>query len=220
MRTYSAVSNLDLVRSVEDFLTCRGWRSEIFRYKGKNGIAKANLIARPSISGDKDAIHLAFICHTDTVPAAENRSSAFGLTLRDGYLHGSGACDMKGSLACFLAALPERVTANVALMLTADEEIGCKGMDRLLALTDLRIGMAIVSEPTSLRAVIAGKSYGLARVTVEGREAHSAFPQQGVSAISVAVRLIAAIEDFFGAGQCSCLEQQLFDPPHTTLNIG
>jgi acetylornithine deacetylase len=104
----------------------------------------------------------------------------------------------------------------VGLILTADEEIGCKGMDRLLAATEMRIGSAMVSEPTSLRAGVAGKGYGLARVTVEGREAHSAFPGQGVSAISVAARLIATIEE----GLAPDLEDALFDPARTTVNVG
>jgi acetylornithine deacetylase len=64
---------------------------------------------------------------------------------------------------------------------------------------------------------VAGKGYGLARVTVEGREAHSAFPGQGASAISAAARLIVRIEDELRSGGD---EDGLFDPPRTTVNIG
>jgi acetylornithine deacetylase len=67
-----------------------------------------------------------------------------------------------------------------------------------------------------LRAGIAGKGYGLARITVTGREAHSAFPQQGASAISIAARLIPSIEN----GIASNRFDPLFDPPNTTVNIG
>jgi acetylornithine deacetylase len=91
-------------------------------------------------------------------------------------------------------------------------------MERLLAATSLQIGSAIISEPTSLQPGVAGKGYGLARVMVEGREAHSAFPQKGVSAISVAARLIAAMEDAFAARDADT--DALFDPPRTSLNIG
>jgi acetylornithine deacetylase len=55
-------------------------------------------------------------------------------------------------------------------------------------------------------------------VIVTGREAHSAFPALGVSAISRAARLIQRIEEFGKE-----LEQQTdpaFDPPFTTINIG
>jgi len=227
--TPSAVSNLPLLRWVETFLESRGWRVEILPYLDDNGVEKANLIARANNrSGSK--IDLAFICHTDTVPYTADWPAALLLEKRNADLHGCGACDVKGALACFLAAAsglgPQEMSQGVALVLTADEEIGCKGMERLLAAEEfrgVRIGSAIVSEPTSLRPGIAGKGYGLARITVRGREAHSAFPEQGVSAISVAARLISQIEDAFATGQPDAASGGLFglfDPARTTLNIG
>lgn len=225
--TPSAVSNLSLLRWVADFLEPRGWEIEWFEWADDAGVAKANLIARPHLA-DKDAhIDLAFICHTDTVPYAANWPGALALEFREGQLHGSGSCDVKGALACFLVAIAavssDAISPNIALILTADEEIGCKGMERLLAserFSGLHIGSAIVSEPTSLRPGIAGKGYGLARITVEGREAHSAFPRQGVSAISIAARLITRIEDSFAEPAKDSAADLLFDPPQTTVNIG
>jgi acetylornithine deacetylase len=208
---------------VETFLKVRGWQLELFAWTDEAGVEKANLIAWPANSEMPDHIDLAFVCHTDTVPFAEDWSGALTLASHQGQLHGCGSCDVKGALVCFLAAVSgfesTSISSGVALILTADEEIGCKGMDRLLAadrFRNLRISSAIVSEPTSLRSGIAGKGYGLARVTVEGKEAHSAFPQQGRSAISVAARLISAIED----GMEIEAADVLFDPPRTTLNIG
>jgi acetylornithine deacetylase len=219
----STVSNLPLLEFVTKRLIELGWRVELFPYTDEAGVAKANLMAWPGDEPLGDAVDLAFVCHTDTVPYAADWPMALELTEREGQLHGCGACDVKGPLACFLAAVSEVSAAEVAprfvLMLTADEEIGCKGMERLLAgpLAGRRIGAAIVSEPTSLRAGVAGKGYGLARVMVMGREAHSAFPGQGVSAISLAARLISAIEDRFAAADRT---DELFDPPQTTINVG
>jgi len=220
--TPSAVSNLPLLRWVEKFLKMRRWQVEMLLWTDEAGVEKANLIAWPA-SEMPDQVELAFVCHTDTVPFAEDWSGALTLASHQGQFHGCGSCDVKGALACFLAAVSgfesTSISSGVALILTADEEIGCKGMDRLLAsdrLRNLRIASAIVSEPTSLCPGVAGKGYGLARVTVEGKEAHSAFPQQGRSAISVAARLILAIEDGMGIETADAL----FDPPHTTLNIG
>ena len=221
--TPSAVSNVPLLRWVEKFLKVRGWQVELLFWTDEAGVEKSNLIAWPGSSGLADHVDLAFVCHTDTVPFATDWAGALTLESREGLLHGCGSCDVKGALACFLAAVSgldsAAILSSVALILTADEEIGCKGMERLLAadsFRNLHITSAIVSEPTSLRSGIAGKGYGLARVTVEGREAHSAFPQQGRSAISVAARLIAAIED-----RAEIVEEDvLFDPPRTTLNIG
>jgi acetylornithine deacetylase len=196
---------------------------ELLFWADEAGVEKANLLARPGASFSKDQVELAFVCHTDTVPFAPNWPGALTLEARHDRLHGCGSCDVKGALACFLAAVSDSestsISSDVALILTADEEIGCKGMERLLSselFQNLHIASAIVSEPTSLRPGIAGKGYGLACVTVEGKEAHSAFPQQGRSAISVAARMITAIEDRAEIESADAL----FDPPRTTLNIG
>jgi acetylornithine deacetylase len=162
------------------------------------------------------------VCHTDTVPFAASWSTALQLEERFGNLHGCGACDVKGALACVLAAADatgkDGVDAGAGLILTADEEIGCKGMERLVADGIPRIGAAIVSEPTSLRAGVAGKGYGLARVTVEGVEAHSAFPAEGESAIRIAARMM---ERIYGLDiYPGCAVDKLFEPTCTTLNIG
>jgi acetylornithine deacetylase len=131
---------------------------------------------------------------------------------------------VKGALSCFLAAVAaledNALALGCALILTADEEIGCKGMERLLREKTLRIQSAIISEPTSLRPGIAGKGYGLARITIEGKEAHSAFPERGVSAIAVAAQLIVRIQDRFAGGWETASQDALFDPPRTTVNIG
>ena len=220
--TPSAVSNLPLLHWVRDLLEPLGWRVKLYPNSDEAGVAKANLIARPGAVDDGSPIELAFVCHSDTVPYAPDWAGALSLEERNGRLHGCGACDVKGALACFLAAaaLVGELTANVALLLTADEEIGCKGMDRLLAATELQIASAIVSEPTSLRPGVAGKGYGLARVIVTGAEAHSAYPQMGASAISAAARLIVDLEDAFTAGSADFPSDALFLPPSTTLNIG
>lgn len=192
-------------------------------YTDENGIAKANLIARPAQAEPGSPVGLAFVCHTDTVPFAPDWPGALRLEPRNGHLHGCGACDVKGSLACFLAAVTsvDEVRSDCALILTADEEIGCRGMERLLSETQLRIASAIVSEPTSLHPGIAGKGYGLAHVTVRGVEAHSAFPTEGLSAIKLAARFILELEAIFqrapaGASRAAAL----FNPPQTTINIG
>jgi acetylornithine deacetylase len=220
--TPSSQSNLPLLNYVSELLTTLNWQLKLVRYTDDAGVEKANLIARPPSSIDQQTFDLAFICHTDTVPYAADWVDALNLQEADSRLFGCGACDVKGALACFLAAImqpnAEPVSSGVGLILTADEEIGCKGIERLLAETSLHIRSAIICEPTSLAPGIAGKGYGLARITIEGKEAHSAFPQQGVSAIAIAARLIARIEDTLD--HASIVEDHLFDPPRTTINIG
>lgn len=224
--TPSAISNLPLVDWVAHFVRERGWQVEMFPYASETGAAKANMVARPSHAEVDAVIDLAFVCHTDTVPYAAHWTKALDLqrSVDGAFLQGCGACDVKGSLACFLAALdalePALVRPDVALILTADEEVGCKGMEHLLTATNLRIRSAIVSEPTSLRPGIAGKGYGLARVSISGVEAHSAFPSEGLSAISVAARFITRLENHFNRVSAESIPDMLFDPPQTTLNVG
>ena len=224
--TPSARSNLPFIDWVAHQMRSRNWQVDLFPYTSESGASKANLIARPAGGSLQDAIDLAFVCHTDTVPYATGWTAALDIQpSADGiFLHGCGACDAKGSLACFLAATealhPASVRPDVALILTADEEIGCKGMEHLLAHIHLRIRSALVSEPTSLRPGTAGKGYGLARVIINGVEAHSAYPREGVSAIFIAVNFITRLEDHYRRMCAETIPDPLFDPPHTTLNIG
>jgi len=220
--TPSAVSNLPLLTWVTRFLESHQWHAERFPYVDDNGTPKANLIARPASTPTLAPIDLAFVCHTDTVPYSTNWTNALNLLSTNGdHLSGCGSCDVKGALACFLAAVhaasADNINPHSALILTADEEIGCKGMNHLLAATNLQIKSAIVSEPTSLRPGIAGKGYGLARVTIHGVEAHSAFPSKGLSAIAIAARFISAIENSTTTNEAT---DSLFDPLYTTINIG
>jgi acetylornithine deacetylase len=162
------------------------------------------------------------MCHTDTVPYAADWANALEPVLKDGNLHGCGACDVKGFLACLLVAIsqsdPGKLPDGLRLVLTAEEEIGCIGASHLVADDVLWPRRMIIGEPTSLRPARAGKGYCVAEVTVWGKEAHSAHPQQGVSAIYNAARLITAIEEY--AAQLAGETHSFFDPGFTTVNIG
>ncbi len=225
----SRMSNRPLVERVKQYLEQARWRSEEYPYRDAAGVEKVNLIARPSHaeaaqaeSTMSDGIDLAWFCHTDTVPFAETWTEATVLREERGMLHGSGACDVKGSLACFLAAIAragsKEISSRVALVLTADEEVGCVGAQHLLKASKLRVRRAIISEPTSLAPGVAGKGYGLAYVSIRAREAHSAFPEQGISAIRIAARMVDRIYgELPGAGSA---RNVLFAPPQTTVNVG
>ena len=76
------------------------------------------------------------VCHTDTVPYSDEWMEAVSPAVRDGKLFGRGACDVKGSLACILRAALELAgeRPSLALVFTADEEVGCIGAKRLRSL--------------------------------------------------------------------------------------
>ncbi|MGA3047527.1 MAG: M20/M25/M40 family metallo-hydrolase [Terracidiphilus sp.] len=122
--TPSAASNLSLLAWVTRYVEAKGWRAQLFPYPDDGGVAKANLIGRPASSPKVDSlIDLAFICHTGTVPFAAKSATALDFQTLGGYAHGCGACDVKGALARFLAALnlltPSQTNPNIALILTA-----------------------------------------------------------------------------------------------------
>jgi acetylornithine deacetylase len=66
--------------------------------------------------------------------------------------------------------------------------------------------------------VRAGKGYCLAEVTLRGREAHSAYPHLGASAVMRAARLVTRVERV--AEDLKAHAHEAFDPPHTTVNVG
>jgi len=219
----SAVSNRPLIDFADAAFHAAGWLTRALPYRDASGAEKVNLIAAPS--GQDPAaqdVDLVFICHTDTVPFAADWSGALDPAIQGGNLHGCGACDVKGFLACLLTAISGpgvgKFPAGLRIVLTADEEIGCLGASRLLAQNALRPRRMVIGEPTLLHPARAGKGYCIAEVTVHGREAHSAHPGQGVSAIYHAARLIAAIEGF--AAQLAAQTHPFFDPAFTTINIG
>jgi acetylornithine deacetylase len=219
----SALSNLPLLDSVAALIERQGWETVRFPFVADDGVAKANLLAVPrQFLGSLPNLDLLFVCHTDTVPYRHDWPAATRLEEHDGFLHGCGACDVKGSLAALLAAALQvdasTLRVPVGFALTADEEVGCVGATKFVASGAVRPRSVIVCEPTSLRPATAGKGYGLAEVRISGREAHSAFPDKGVSAIGIAARLIVAIEQLAGlAGQVT---DSRFYPPRTTFNVG
>jgi acetylornithine deacetylase len=142
--------------------------------------------------------------------------------VRGGKLYGRGSCDVKGFLACVLSAVSQvdvrGLAKPLAVVLTADEEIGCVGAKYLARKKALRSRFTIVGEPTGLQPVRAGKGYALAEIVVHGKEAHSAFPKEGRSAIFDAGRVLQALERV--ARKLATRKNRDFDPPYTTLNAG
>jgi acetylornithine deacetylase len=240
----SSASNRAVIDYARQWLTPNQWAIRTFPYADPNGIEKINLVAVPrrlfqhgppdeafaspigssvarrSLEHDVPSVELALVCHTDTVPYPDNWPEAVHPKVMNGRVYGRGACDVKGFLACILSAVgdPGISEQSLAVVLTADEEIGCVGAKRLLGEKRLNARNAVVGEPTQLQPVVAGKGYALGEVVVRGKAVHSAFPQAGRSAILDAATLIDSIRKI---GLRAATERhERFDPPFTTLNIG
>jgi acetylornithine deacetylase len=218
----SSVSNRPMIEYAEQALHATGWQTVRHIYTDLAHTEKINLIAAPPRQSVNDrAVDTAFLCHTDTVPYAATWTGAVHPSKHNGFLHGCGACDVKGFLACLLASAESHGSeqfANIRIVLTADEEIGCIGAKHLFAADLLRPKRLIIGEPTSLHPARAGKGYCLGRITVTGWEAHSAHPERGASAINAAAHLLVALEEL--ALKLSADRNTFFAPPFTTLNVG
>lgn len=215
----SSLSNVPVVNYALSFLNPDAWNVRRFPYTDAAGTAKLNVVA---MAPNSKRAELALVCHTDTVPFDPEWTNAVDPVIRGGKLYGRGSCDVKGYLACVLAAIAQldwkRLKRPLALVLTADEEIGCVGAKYLAGRKAVRARYTIVGEPTGLRPVRAGKGYGLAEIVVRGKEAHSAFPQHGRSAIFDAARVVTRLERV--AKKLASRKRRDFDPPYTTLNVG
>ncbi|RVV98218.1 acetylornithine deacetylase [Mesobaculum littorinae] len=221
--TVSSDSNLGLIVHLAARLTDAGARVELMHDETGQ---KANLFATLGPEGDGGIV---LSGHTDVVPVAEQEWSTdpFEMTERDGRLYGRGSCDMKGFLACCLAALPLWSGRDLARPLhfafTYDEEVGCVGAMALaaqLAGRGLRPAMALVGEPTGM-AIIDGHK-GVDEYTVEftGLEGHGSAPDRGVNAGEYAVRYVARLLELREELKTRAPEGSPFDPPHSTLNLG
>ena len=220
--TTSRHSNLALVDWVEAYLERHGVPS--FRVPNEVG-DKANLFAT---IGPEDVPGIILSGHTDTVPVdgQDWSSDPFALHARDGRLHGRGTTDMKGFLACCLAAVPAMRAAPLArpihLALSYDEEVGCLGVVGLierLAGERRRFEACIVGEPTGMQVVTAHKTKRSLRATVRGLACHSSLAPEGVNAVSWAARLVARI-DAIGERLAQGPSDALYDTPASTAHVG
>ena len=161
---------------------------------------RANVILRFRNGADRP--HLLFNGHTDTVGVTGMNLPPFGADVRDGSLWGRGTTDMKGPLACMLAAAdqlrrqPESWQGTLTLGCVVDEEYRFRGTLALMEQLD-RPDFAVVGEPTSLRVVRGCKGCLRFALVARGHAAHSAHPERGRNAIVAMARAILELNSFF-----------------------
>ncbi|MFA0412839.1 succinyl-diaminopimelate desuccinylase [Vibrio renipiscarius] len=153
----------------------------------------------------------AFAGHTDVVPAGpveQWRTPPFEPTVIDGYLHGRGAADMKGSLACMIVAVERFIeenpahTGSIAFLITSDEEGPfingtTRVVDTLMARDEI-IDMCIVGEPSSTHAVGDVVKNGrrgsiTGDLRVNGIQGHVAYPHLANNPIHQALPALAEL---------------------------
>lgn len=169
-----------------------------------------NLYAR---LGD-GAPHLCFAGHTDVVPPGEASAwthGAFAGDVADGLLYGRGAVDMKGGIACavaatldYLAAIGGKPKGSISFLVTGDEEdVAVNGTVKLLQWAAERgeqFDHCIVGEPSNVEAI--GDTIKIGRrgsqsgvLIVDGVQGHVAYPHRAANPVPDIARLITALND-------------------------
>ncbi|MBV8096244.1 MAG: succinyl-diaminopimelate desuccinylase [Acetobacteraceae bacterium] len=163
-----------------------------------------NLFAR---IGDR-APHFCFAGHTDVVPPGEGwHAGPFAAELRDGALYGRGACDMKGAIAAFVAAVARYLAGgelggSISLLITGDEEgAAINGTVRVLewmAAAGHIPDFCLVGEPTNPglvgEVIKIGRRGSLnARITAYGVQGHSAYPHLADNPVHRLIRALGAL---------------------------
>jgi succinyl-diaminopimelate desuccinylase len=180
---------------------------------------------------------LVFAGHTDVVPPGDEaawRHPPFGGEIAGDKLYGRGAVDMKGGIACFVAAALDYLAANggkpkrgsLALLITGDEEsIAVNGTIKLLKWAADRgetFDHCILGEPSNVEAVgdtiKAGRRGSLnGTLIVTGRQGHVAYPDRADNPIRGLTTLITALQAPLDDGSAQ------FDPSHlefTSVDVG
>jgi succinyl-diaminopimelate desuccinylase len=177
-----------------------------FREPGADDVE--NLYARVG----EAAPHIVFAGHTDVVPPGDEGAwthPPFAADVVDGLLYGRGAADMKGAIACKVAAALDYVAAcsgqpkgSISFLVTGDEEgIGINGTVKLLAWAAARgekFDHCILGEPTNPRALgdmikIGRRGSQNGTLIVTGTQGHVAYPALADNPVRGIVTLMSAL---------------------------
>ena len=180
------------------------------RLLGAMGLRAQSQIVEPgrrNIVAGPDCPRVIFCTHMDTVPPY------VPFREDDTHLYGRGACDTKGIIASMIEAGRKLLAEGIrdfGYLFVVGEETDNAGARR--ANESVRARYVIVGEPTENRVAVGHKGVYRARVRVRGRACHSAYPEQGDSAIH---RLLRGLSNVLAA---DFGRSEILGP--ATVNIG
>ncbi|WP_456711873.1 succinyl-diaminopimelate desuccinylase [Bradyrhizobium sp. USDA 4353] len=169
-----------------------------------------NLYARIGTEGP----HITFAGHTDVVPPGDEAAwslGAFSGEVKDGYIYGRGAVDMKGGIACSVAAALDYLRDNggqpkgsISFLITGDEEdVSINGTIKLLqwaAERGEKFDHCVLGEPSNQEVMgdcikIGRRGSQSGTLIVEGKQGHVAYPHRASNPVPDISRLIVALSD-------------------------
>src|SRR5436853_5442616 len=173
-----------------------------------------NLYARIGAS----APHITFAGHTDVVSPGDETAwshGAFSGEVRGGFLYGRGAVDMKGGIACSVAAVLEHLAGHggrprddgkgsISFLITGDEEdVSVNGTIKLLQWVEARgekFDHCVLGEPSNVEVLgdtikVGRRGSQSGTLYVDGVQGHVAYPQRAANPVPDISRLIVALSD-------------------------
>jgi succinyl-diaminopimelate desuccinylase len=165
-----------------------------------------------------EAPHITFAGHTDVVPPGDESAwsvGAFSGEVKDGFLYGRGAVDMKGGIACSVAAVLQYLgnhggkpqqngKGSISFLITGDEEdVSVNGTVKLLQWVGARgetFDHCVLGEPSNQEIMgdcikIGRRGSQSGTLYVEGRQGHVAYPHRASNPVPDISRLITALSD-------------------------
>lgn len=160
------------------------------------------------------APHIAFAGHTDVVPVGDEAAwthGAFSGDVKDGYLYGRGAVDMKGGIACSVAATLEYLAAHdgkppgdgsISFIITGDEEaIAVNGTVKLMqwaAARGEKFDHCVLGEPSNVEEMgdcikVGRRGSQSGTLIVDGIQGHVAYPHRASNPVPDIAALIVAL---------------------------
>lgn len=166
---------------------------------------------------------MGFLGHTDTVDITDGWvTDPHVLTEKDGQLYGLGACDMKGGIAAFMAAIGNtdlsRLKRGLRVYCTYDEEILFDGVKDLVASGETFPPHVVIAEPTDLVPMIGSKGLLEYIFTFTGVTTHSSTPIDGKSSNKNAVQFLSRMLEL--EAELRKTPSPFFGVPYPTMNIG
>ncbi len=221
--TVSRDANEEMVRFIAGALEALGGRVRVLP-----GIfpGKYNLLAS---FGPDGAGGIVLSGHSDVVPVDGQDWSRdpFALTARDYKLFARGASDMKGFIACAMAAAARAQQKKLAqplhIAISHDEETGCIGVRSMLAsmaAEGFAARFGIIGEPTGMRVAVGHKGKIAGCICCKGEAAHSANPELGCNAIYLATDMVQELRALQAWLQAHGARDAAYAVPYSTVHVG
>lgn len=181
---------------------------------------------RPSVAvtikGTGGGPRLVLNGHMDTVPVDDEQRwtvDPFGATVRDGYMYGRGAADMKAGLAAQIAVghtllrRPKPLRGDLVLQFAVGEESGEPGTLSLLQ-AGHKGDFGVVTEPTQLEVSVATRGLVMVHIRINGRSIHASRAEDGLNPVGKLARVLDAVAGYrakvlqnqhhlLGSGSCT-----------------